>query len=273
MTTMRPLLLFALSGCNQLFGLDETVVQMADARIDAPGCSGSQFANPQEVAGTALDNDYDPSTYGQELELWVARRTSAGDYDIWIATRNDANSAFDVGSWFVHNVPAADDGDSALSSDGLAMVFVSRRAGGSLYASRRTQIGDPWSALVPVPVQGGVNGIDLSSDGLRLYASVGDHELRMLERSAIDQAFGALGPVLATNVSWPSLSPDELELFHMTASGGGFFRRTRASTAVAFDMNETPIVANAVDPDVSSDATRLYYSVGGDIHAMTRACN
>jgi hypothetical protein len=271
---MRPVLLIALAGCNQLFGLDETVLITADAAIDAPGCAGSPFGNPQQVLGTVLDNDFDPSESSAGRELWFVRNPNTmTDFDIWIATRGSATGAFDAGASFQYN-SAMNDGDPSLSGDGLIVVFFSSRGGTRLaYESKRTTIDGPLSQPVPLPASP-ADGIDLSFDGLTLYYIDDNGALVAIRRPARDQPFGMPGSSLAAAVRYPSLSPDELELYFTKPMRGEIYRRTRATTTAAFDpASETTILLDGGDPDVSPDSLRLHYSVSGDIHVMTRTCN
>jgi hypothetical protein len=273
MVTVRPLLLIALGGCNQLFGLDETVLIRADAAIDAPGCAASPFASPVQVEGAFVTNDVDPGSGDDPRELWLARLNGSNKYDIWIATRADASSPFDNGSFFAHN-SAEHDGDAAVSADGLVVMFLSHRTSAiGVYESTRTAIGatfTPPRAVTP----GGDRGIDLSVDGLTLYYMNVDFGLRAIRRPTRDQPFGPPGDVLATGIEWPSVSPDELEVYFAKPLGQGMYRRTRGSTSVAFDdASETLISPGGADPDVSSDSTRLYFVSGGGVSVMTRTCN
>jgi len=276
MVAMRSVgLVFVLAGCNQLYGLEPTVVLGADARIDAPGCADSPFINPMKVAGTALDIGYDPTLSAGGHELWFSQDMGSSSYDLMIATRADVNGGFDTATAFAHN-SSMQDGDPALSGDGLVLVFISERVAGiTIYQSTRPSLGAAFSPPGPAggaaSSQGGA-GIDLSFDGLTLYFIGDAYELRSVHRATRSDAFGAESPVLATDVAWPSLSPDELELYYMKSAGAGIYRRTRASPTLPFDANELQISSGGGDPDVSSDARQLFFD-SGDIFVMTRTCN
>ena len=93
-----------------------------------------------------------------------------------------------------------------------------------------------------------------------------------MQRPSRDQPFGPPSPVLAADVAWPSLSPDELELYYQQPMMNGVYRRTRASTTIPFDGNETLVISDVENPDVSSDGTKLYFNNAG-VFVMTRTCN
>jgi hypothetical protein len=270
---MRPLLLLALAACNQWFGLDETVLKNADARADAPGCSASAFANPQRVEGTAINAELDPTASADAHELWFTRAGSS--YDLFVATRADTEGAFDIATPFAYNT-AMDDDDAALSADGRVLMFVSDRVGDDqLYEARRSAIGaafDPPAQVGGLPVREMENGIDLSFDGLTLYYVNLDAELRAIQRPSLDGAFGPPSPVLAAGIEFPSLSPDELELYYAKPTGGGLYRRTRAEPGIPFGADEIVVFATGGDPDVSPDSMQLYFSNQG-VFVMTRVCN
>src|SRR5262245_43612546 len=273
MVEMRSVLLCALAGCNQLYGLEGTRLQTPDAPIDAPGCSGSMFVDPQTLGTVFEPGDFDPRTSGDPTELWFSRAN--GNYDIWVARRDGDTGPVETASPFPYNSATANDGDPAFTSDGRVLVFLSQRISGqAVYEARRPAVGAAFAAPTPIAIDGGGGdaGIDLTPDGLTLYFVDPFRQLRAIHRSSLEQPFGNPGPALASAVVWPSLSPDELELYYQNPDGDGVFRRTRASTTLPFDATEMQVLSGGGDPDVSADSRRLYFSNGG-VSVMTRACN
>lgn len=265
-----------LAGCNQLLGLDETAPLTADAPIDGPGCSSARFVNAMRLQGSALATDWDPSSTQDMHELWVTRSNDPNGFDLFILT--ETGGTYDTATAFTDN-SAASDGDPALSADGLALAFISERLSGiRVFEATRTSTSvafEPSSPVASIPAA--ERGIDLSRDGLRLYYVSGDPpELRVVERPDRSSAFGPPGPVLATDVHYPSISADELELFHARYNSGsivGVFRLTRTTTTVPFEPDPEAVAPLAADPDISPDSTRLYFTTGGELGSMTRTCN
>jgi len=275
--SMRWWVALLVGGCNQLLGIEPTAPITPDARIDGPGCSDAGFSNPVELQGSVLQIDYDPSTSGDVREIWFTR--SADGFDLFAARRADANSPFESIAEYAYDSPSGDF-DATLSVDGLILMFVSDRlAGAQVYEARRASTMDTFgspSVITAIAPDEPLRGIDLSRDGLRLYYSNGT-ELRMVERATTSAPFGAPSDVLATDAHFPSLSPDELELFHARFGANnsplGVFRSTRTSTTVAFSGSAELINSTISDPDVSADSTQLYYSAQGHLGVMTRSCN
>ena len=235
------------------------------------------------VAGTALNAPAaDPSTSETPLELWYTTFDSTTHWDIRVATRASADAPFDSGAAFPFN-SVMDEHDPTLSADGLVLDFGSNRVTAtSVYEVARATINDPFASprlVAPMLAEGAVDGgIDLSADGLRLYVADYTGDLRMVERASRSDVFGAPGPVLASGVFRPSVSPDELELYYeeRVSSGGliGLSHRTRTTTTIAFPAIGDPIAAQVGNPDVSTDSTRLYVaSAAYIISVFTRTCN
>lgn len=238
-----------------------------------PGCAGAPFDAAQPLDGIVGNAD-DPSATSDPLELWFARSGIVPTYDIEGARRASTSSAFDTPIDFTENSTASDR-DPQLTADGLAIVFLSERDGGwHAYEAHRSSAAAAFDApaRIELPAGSADGGIELSGDGLALYITDATGDLRCATRTTRDAAFGAPSDVLASGIQSPTLSADQLELYYGRTDMIGVFRRTRASTTVAFDRNETLVVADASEPDLAPDSERLYVKLGS-FAVLARSCD
>ena len=117
--------------------------------------------------------------------------------------------------------------------------------------------------------------LDLSWDGLRIYYTNQDGELYFAERPTRDAPFDASVRVLApeTNFYFPSVSPDELELFynHTPAEAPAVYYRRRSSRTAAFGA-EQKLFENAGDADVAASSRTLVIARDRGLYTLERAC-
>lgn len=274
MPAVRRLLRFTLlaallhAGCGSSDDRDG-----GDGGAIVPGCAGAPFGAAQPLDGIVGNAD-DPSATSDSLELWFARSGIVPTYDIEGARRASTSSAFDTPVDFTQNATASDR-DPQLTADGLAIAFLSERDGGwQVYEARRSSSAAAFEAptRIDLPTGSADGGIELSGDGLTLYITDATGDLRATTRTARGAAFGAPSGVLASGVQFPTLSADQLELYYGRTDMVGVFRRTRASTTIAFDKNETLVVADASEPDLAPDSERLYVKLGS-FAVLTRSCD
>ncbi len=279
-------MLLLVAGCNRIFGLEETEPFDAPSpRPDAVGCAGKAFIGPDAVSELVVPNrfEFDPSENADGTELWFSSREVAFDaQDLSSSTKIAATGKWGPSTVASFNLPEVTDADAAFSDDGLHLVFVSYRLGPPrAWEVTRTAIGQPFGgASILRGIDGlTVNGLDLTLDGLTLYFSdAGDGELHVAHRPSFDAPFvaeevgGALR-VLASDVAFPSISPDEREVFYTKLSGAvATYRRVRVDTSQAFEVAEEVIYNDADDPDISSDGRRLYFVRGGQLFVARRDC-
>lgn len=265
-----------LVGCNQVFGLDNTVPHTPDAAIDAPGCAGSQFQNAQPMPGVPYPS-YAPWLVSP-LELWTVRQTGPNGLDVFIATRTDPTQPFGAPNPAPGAVnSSADDSDFALTADGLDMVLLRDT---QILEGKRATTSDAFTGFAPVPELVNFNaqagGVWLSPDGTTLYYS--DGMLHVRHRATRSSSFGA-DSVIASAVVWPGLSPDEIELYFSDTSTPQttIARRVRTATTIGFpDATSNQTIVQGDDSMVyaNPDGTQwLVYQYGsGTVSFMTRAC-
>ncbi len=274
-------------GCNALFGLKSTrLVDGPPPTPDAPGCAGEQFQGPYALpeldpSKTMLAIETEPTLVGDGLELWLTVRvTSGAQQDLYFTTRPSLGDPFGLPQLAAFDDPTTDDADPAFSADGLDMIFLSGRfSGRHLWEATRASVTDAFDPPHEIGELAGVtvdHGLDLSNDGLTLYYVAGATDSDLYQATRRDRAspFDVAGAmVVAASVDVPGVSPDQLELFFDTPTGSDVLRRTRASSDVPFDANDSIVQGNARAPDVSPDAKTLIFAASsGGIGYRTRSC-
>jgi hypothetical protein len=176
------------------------------------------------------------------------------------------------------NTPYVED-DPAVTADGLDLFFVSTRNGTmSAYETTRADLASKWGPQNP-PM--GLNGteifqVDVSPDGLTLYLVTSTSVLYQAIRTSRSAPFMIEnGPPKATNVRYPTISSDGLELITESSVTGtpGLFEATRPAAngpnSTFATPAQIPTLVTAYDADLSPDDH--YLMTGGD-HYYVRSC-
>lgn len=275
---MRLVALIACAGCNQLLGIQNTRLHDAPPPLpDAVGCSGVELIGPTAMPGFG-DGDLDPAL--SPLELWFDRVDTTNVYAIYHATRASPDVAFDPTTIALVSElsSSSNDHDPTVTEDGLDIIFASNRAAFTdrLWEATRADISQPWSnvhqinELSALDVQ---SGHAVSYDGLLVYYADGDDDLYVVQRATRNDPFGSPSQLLASGVAFPSVSPDQLELFYEKPVTSGVFRRTRVDPTLPFDpATDQAIEAMAGDPYMSGDPTILLLDDAPGMAMMTRTC-
>ncbi len=268
---MRWVALFALAACNQVYALDPT--DLASAKE----CSTVRFTEQRPLVelsnmGFVFDGQLD----ARGTELWYTRPITSDTYDLFRATRPDRESAFEVPTTPTTLLPGTTVFDPAMNADGTRMMIIAS-SGNRLYEGVRPNPASAFDGLRVVAGVGdfplGLESIDLSWDGLTLYFTAASGVLYVTHRDDLDAPFD--GPrMLFDDVSFPSVSPDEKEIYYSRFSAGAYgqvFRKTRDDRDADF-ANEEVVFDDAGDPDVSPDAATLVLSTRGGLSLLSRAC-
>lgn len=121
--------------------------------------------------------DADPYVSADGLTLWFSTdRDAVQSFDIWVSVRASRNAVWGSPVPVKELNTVKSDASPSVTSDGLAMVFDSRRAGqdSDIYLSTRVSVSAPWGTPVPVAaVNSTADDADpgLSGDGLQLYVT------------------------------------------------------------------------------------------------------
>jgi hypothetical protein len=246
------------TGCNRVLGLDETY--SIDARPDAVGCSGAVFAGPDPlVEFDDGDVEFDSQLRYDGLELFFSKIAN-GRNETYVATRTSTVARFGPPMKASFDGPISDY-DSALSGDGLRLMFVSdRNSTNEVFEVTRAAIDQPFGApgAVPVPaINGLIDSIDLSDDGRHLYYANSTGDLWMAKRSELGEPFVDAIQLLENAAVFPTLSPDERELFYAPS----------IDIATASRLRD-----NGGDPDMAADGTTMTLSISSGLSVMTRPC-
>ncbi len=276
MRRMRWVVLLCLAaGCNQAFGLDPTDL------AGVTECATVRFGPKQPLAGFVGDiPEFDPQLGPDGTELWLTHYDN-GELDMYRAARPDRNADFVTPAVKAELVPGVRTMDASLSGDGRRMLFLQgvvapkdRQVYEGVRANPKSPIFDSIRIVIGIDVSTtGIDGIDLSWDGLTLYYSDSDGMLWRTRRPSLDEPF-ADKQALFSNISWLSVTPDELEIFYNRPSDGGnppVYRRSRDTRDGDF-VNEELVLPAGYDPDVSSDATQLIIGVDNGLAVLSREC-
>jgi len=277
-------LVLGATGCNQVLGLSTTYG--IDGRPDAVGCSGAQFQGPVELPDLSPGLDqFDPSERADGRELWFTIQDA--DIKVYVVTRPSVDVDYreaDVAP-APFNAPAGvRDNDPSIGADGLRVMFLSTRGnlGSRAWEVARPSLDAPFSA--PSQVRGleasTIDGLDMSLDGKTVYF-VSEQDGGRLYRAHrneltdpfVIEATDPDGKPFATGLSFPSISPDEKELFFEAATGGGVQRKIRGDVTRAFgDLSESIHGSQAGDPELTQDGKTLYVALSSTFWKFTRDC-
>jgi hypothetical protein len=267
------------AGCTQVFDIQPTRLLDAHVVPDGVGCSDASFSSVTELTVfTGAPEEADPTLRADGLELWFALRVTPGEFFIKRATRATIADAFGAIEDAPFGVAGLYERDPSLTLDGLRLLFISDRAGAfTLYETTRPALDEPFGPPNPLGGLPNVNGFDISLDGLRLYYVTQGTELWTVARPDTSSPFA--NPVmLMDGLRFPTISPDELELFYVPSSqSSGIVRRVRARTfddnglPVPFDSAEEPIRAGT-NPDIAPTAATMVYTSASSVFAADRVC-
>ncbi len=267
--------LLATAGCNPVFGLKETVPP--DGPPPPIGCSGQLFGSPVSLPPLVENQaEFDGQLSADGRELWmVAHDPSVQDeFRAYRSVRATRDADFPLATK-VDLAPGRAVTDPALTADGRRIMFVSREPTELvLEAVRETPDGVFGSpALISGLGSISVAGLDLSVDGLTVYYTNFAGDLWTASRATVDDPF-VDARMLMTNIGYPSVSPDQLELFYtkVTPTGGPIYRRLRPAVSEPFGPDETIVADRGADPDVSPDGRTLVISDLGGLTLLTREC-
>lgn len=236
------------------------------------------------VNGSSYDDWPSISSDGLSLYFTSDRPGGFGKDDLWVATR--ATTEDDWGTAInVSQTVNTSSGEycPSISADGLSLLFVSERSGGSggwdIWMATRGSVSDNWSA--PVNLGSTVNSWtdearpSISTDGLSLFFSsnrpggYGNHDLWVTTRATKDGSWGTpvnLGPMVNSS-AWDSdavISANGLSLIFASYRRGGtggldIFMVTRPTISEPFG---TPIDISANyegGPCISPDGLEFFF--------------
>ena len=270
--------LVAVAGCNRILGLEPTLE--VDAYV-APGCSGARFTGPFPFTSLTADDIFDPSQGEDPLELMVTLRVQDVGFRMQRATRPDTASSFTI-----RELPFAEmqylDNDPSITAHGQRLLFNSNRTQDhQLWEAMRTPDGTFDNPAIVSSIPPFDQGFDASIDGLTIYfgdenvmPGIDRFPLYTASRPDLDSAFGEPTQLVDDNVSFPAISPDQLEVFYHSPHDDRIYRRVRPAIDEPFGPEEPVAAAGSVDPDVSPDARTLLFAdrTTGHLLYMTRDC-
>ena len=259
------------------------------------------FSSPRSLTQlNSPDNQWSPSISGDDLTLyWASNRSGGkGGYDIWTASRPSVTAEFGAPTNLGEVNTSDDEAEPAISADGREL-YVYRSSDTSAALLRATRAGPAarFSIPAPLPIFGSsfldASGPWLSGDGLHLYFSghlsdKAPDDLALARRATTGDAFTFVRLLSEVNGpatdGWPTLSPDERELFFESDRGGAGWQiySARRDSSTALFSSPTPSTElngnlSCGDPDLSRDGRTIYFalSVGtdrNDLWTASREC-
>jgi hypothetical protein len=196
-----------------------------------------------ELASLADDTTFDVAPDGLTI-YFASDRKTAGDRDIYVATRPDRSSPWSTPQRVAELSSPADENGASELADGLHIVFASARAGtGDLYIATRTARDQPWQAPAAIPGLS-ITTYDesqfwVNADATVVYFSSGDapgaqgSDVWLATRATPDEPFGPPLRIAeldgALDDADPWLTADQRTIYfssHRTG-GGDIYQATR----------------------------------------------
>jgi hypothetical protein len=221
-----------------------------DATVDAaPRCNTTkQFGEPELLASLNTEFDeFSPRLFPDELGVVFSRRSAAGNFDLWTATRASREEAFGEPSLMTTVNSVNSDMWPSQSADGLTLIFDADRTTPNtfrIWMSTRASVTAPFGppALRPELMNNEFHGI-LANDRALYFASTarpgeGRADIWRADVSTTNTIGTPIALVGGVNTEEeelaPALTPDEKTIV---------FRRSTT----------TPAVPPATEPTVEYD--------------------
>jgi hypothetical protein len=245
-------------------------------------CSAGTFGIAQPFADPdKAFPDYDSTLPIDGLELWFSSPV-LGPAHVFFLSRSTPSDPFQgTPKPAPFNVGNEVDTDPSITGDGLRIIYRSSNGPGGDHAweitrtSRSVPFGDAATLARGLETTN-VHSLDIALDGKRLYFTdniVG--ALYVATRDTLTGAFGTPVMLIPSGVAFPSISPDELEVFYQPLVGGfdvlKVVRRVRASPSGDFG-EEINVFNGAGDPEMGADSRTLYMSKDNAFSTITRDC-
>lgn len=285
----RAVLFLTLVGCNQVYGLDPTTARDA-LDLEPPPCSSVQFGAPLELSQFSANDDgeFDPQLSADGRELWFVSNQGVATmnrYLLFRGVRTSTAEPFAVTLVDLLGQNPVQVGDPALTADGLRMMFVRDGSPRLLYEGvRETPDQFPFPEIVAVngfsQFPFGVQAFDLTWDGHRIYfvvpETIGGVEEGVVwfgSRANRDAPFGNFQR-LFEGANFPTISGDELEMFHVSYVNPDkrLFRRARTDRDAMFGP-PVLVLDEGGDPDIAPTSNTMLVARNRSIAILERRCD
>lgn len=267
----------AAAGCGR-FGFESVSSdESLDGGVDAPCQTRWRQVRVLDELNSA-SVDWSPA-WGDGLLQIVLESDRDGDYDLFLASRDNIDARFSPPRAITELNTADPEKAPSMSRDGLELLFDQN---GTIRRATRSSVRDRFNVATTDVTRGGFGG-DLGGDDLRLVYGVGTQDgfIELVERvraTTTSQEFSAaraLANLRLPDGGWPSLSDDGLELFYESGPASPAHTTRRADLDSPFST-PTPIaeLGNVSDPEISPDGQWLLYVINAsnEIALAQREC-
>jgi len=264
---MLPIIAMLGAGCQWAFQLDPVAPPPDGA---GPNCTLGPFSSPIELAYPP--SGHDPYLAPSLLEVFYDRGT-AGAYELYTATRPSLAVDFGGEQLIAEVDSSAEETDPSITADGLRLYFRSTRSGTPrTYEAIRPAL-DQKFKLVGIPVgleTVETDGLAVAVDGLAVFIDESGELNEYRRTSTTSPYLRTLASPLGMGVSFPTVSPDQLEVFY-DGDNSALTRMTRADRDSPFT---DPQVIDSVeyDPGLAADSRTMVVTVADRLSLRTRSC-
>ncbi len=268
-----------------------------DVAADAqgpPGPHGWYPATPVPGVNTAA-TETDPSFTDNDLTIVFTsdRAGGTGGLDLYIGTRASLSDPFTVRELTELNSTATDQSPE-ISTDGLTIYFSTTRSGSNalIYSATRASTSAPFGAPAEVVglsknMSGNVQNSIQIGVGSPLVAMViqakggGTNEVDGFGRNATTDSWtdqenlsGAGGTPLPTDITAPSLTPDNTIIYYQSGTPALIYMTTYTDASDAFTapvaITELNTGTHNAAPEINAGASHIVFERDGDLYEATK---
>ncbi|NVB84522.1 MAG: hypothetical protein HOV81_39470 [Kofleriaceae bacterium] len=249
-----------------------------DATVDA-----MPWGTPSVIASleTSDSGETDPSISSDRLTAVLSATTTAGDTDLWLATRTQVAMPFTLTKLTALNSPADED-SAEISADGKTIYFASDRvtAGSDdIYVSTFTSSWSMPTVVASLSSTGNDGDLAVSPDGLTAVVlnTAGQNKFLFHTRASTTAPFGAPAQHaelhITADIAAPTITNDAQTIyFHAGSTRDLYVAHLQGNGTYTTPVPVTELNTTGRDaaPFVLQSDRYMIFERGGDIYEVTR---